>query len=75
MEDLAGKTVIVTKGSSADIDLVNRLKLAGITDTRIEYTNSAATAAGLVARGGPTASFAYGGGEGSIQDLVSHVPV
>lgn len=63
--------MIVTKGSSADIDLVNGLKLAGITNPKIEYANN--ETARLVARGGPPGPFAYGGGEGSIQDLVKHV--
>jgi ABC-type amino acid transport substrate-binding protein len=64
--DLRGKTVIVTLGSTADYDLRNRLRQAGITDVKIEGTNDEGEAAAKV-RKGP--QFAYGGGYGSVMDL------
>ncbi len=71
IHQLAGKTVIVTKGSTADIDLQSRLKMAGITNTKVEYTNDEAHAAQRVVAGD---AFAYGGGLGSVQYLTGQVP-
>ena len=45
IEDLAGRTVIVTKGSTAAIDLTNRLAAAGITDTSGTYVTKGAEGA------------------------------
>lgn len=74
IEDLAGKTVIVTKNSTADIDLTSRLAKAGITDTTIEYTTDEADAAKLVAEAGPDGPYAYGGGAGSVEALAKQIP-
>jgi polar amino acid transport system substrate-binding protein len=74
IEDLAGKTVIVTKNSTADIDLTSRLTKAGIVDTKIEYTNNEADAAKRVAEAGPDGPYAYGGGAGSIEALQKEIP-
>lgn len=72
--DLAGRTVIVTQGSTADIDLTNRLAQAGITDTNVEYVRDEADGARQVAEAGADGPFAYGGGAGSIETLVEQIP-
>ena len=75
VQQLAGRTVIVTKGSTADIDLRSRLARAGITNTKIRYTDDDIAAANRVAQGtGPTAPFAYGSGLVSTEWLVDQVP-
>lgn len=67
IEDLVGKTVIVTKGSTADTDLQNRLLQAGISaKVTILYTDSEAAAADEVSH---RKAFAYGGGYGSVKAL------
>jgi ABC-type amino acid transport substrate-binding protein len=74
IEDLAGRTVIVTKGSTADIDLTNRLAAAGITDTKVTYVTDEAEGAKQVASAGPDGPFAYGGGAGSVETLTKQLP-
>jgi ABC-type amino acid transport substrate-binding protein len=64
VRDLAGKKIIVTKGSTADADIVNRLHLAGIGNVTIDYTTDEKAAALEVKKG---EAFAYGGGYGSVQ--------
>ena len=73
VEDLAGKkiTVIVTKGSTADTDLQNRLRQARNAGVKVDgvtigYTDQEAEAAKLVRDG---KAFAYGGGYGSVLAL------
>lgn len=64
--DLRGKTVIVTGGSTADHDLRNRVKHAGIADqVTILATDDEGKAAKVIHDG---CLFAYGGGLGSVQD-------
>jgi len=74
IKDLAGKTVIVTKNSTADIDLTSRLAKAGISNTTIEYTDNEADAAQRVAQAGPDGPYAYGGGAGSVEALAKEIP-
>lgn len=74
VEDLAGRTVLVTQGSTADIDLTNRLAQAGITDTTLEYVSDEADGARQVAEAGEDGPFAYGGGAGSIETLTQQIP-
>lgn len=65
----------MTKGSTADIDLMRRLARAKITNTRVEYTNSEAVGAGEVVHSpGVNPPFAHGGGEGSVIHLADQVP-
>jgi len=67
IHDLRGKTVIVTKGSTADTDLQNRALQAGISgEVTIHYTDDEAAAAEEVKRG---EAFAYAGGYGSVKAL------
>jgi Bacterial extracellular solute-binding proteins, family 3 len=78
---LRGKKVIVTKDSTADQDLRNRLQIALIpvcagqtrqpSCVQIGYPreNNEENAAKDVLAGGPDAPFAYGGGYGSVQLL------
>lgn len=74
IEDLKDKTVIVTGDSTADQDLQNRLKLAGIDSVIIELTTDEAEAATRVRDGqGSGAPFAYAGGLGSIELLVKNL--
>lgn len=62
------KTVIVTDKSTADIDLTNQLACAkNKPDVEIERTNDESAGAQAVTAG---KAFAYGGGLGSIEDLV-----
>jgi ABC-type amino acid transport substrate-binding protein len=71
VEDLRDKRVIVTGDSTADLDLRNRLKGAGIDSVTIDTTTDEEAAAVLVRDGvGEGAPFAYGGGLGSVQLLV-----
>lgn len=72
IDDLRGKTVIVTADSTADHDLRNRLARAGITSTTIIGTTDEADAARLVRDAGQSAQpFAYAGGLVSVQFLAS----
>ena len=75
--DLRGKVVYVTKGSTADIDLTNRVRLAKIPEAPAPTPAGSITivrnmdeeaAAGFVKDG---SAFAYGGGWGSVQTLAS----
>ena len=73
VEDLAGKkvTVIVTKGSTADTDLQNRLRQARKAGVKVDgvtvgYTDQEAEAAKMVLN---RKAFAYGGGYGSVLAL------
>lgn len=72
VQDLQNKTVIVTGGSTADDDLRNRLKQAGITSVTVQTTDDERAAA-LQVRDGKGVPFAYGGGLGSIQLLVQEL--
>jgi membrane-bound lytic murein transglycosylase MltF len=69
VEDLRDKTAIVTGGSTADNDLRNRSKIAGIQSVTIETTTDEEEAA-IKVRDGGGVPFAYGGGLGSIELLV-----
>ena len=74
IEDFHDKTVIVTPGSAADIDLRNRANRAGITSLNIEGTDDEEAAAIKVRDGvGIAAPFAYAGGLGSIEFLVKEL--
>jgi ABC-type amino acid transport substrate-binding protein len=75
LNDLKGKSVIVTKGSTAELDLTYRLACTNIPACKdqtmpscvsITRTNSEEESAQQVRNGG---AFAYGGGLGSIQYL------
>ena len=69
LADLAGQEVIVTKGSTADLDLTNRIACAQPSpQMNVRRTNDEAAGAKEVTDG---TAFAYGGGLGSIQDLVA----
>jgi ABC-type amino acid transport substrate-binding protein len=76
--DLRGKEVIVTKDSTADLDITNRVALAGIPESTtvtpgavyIDRTNDEEQAAKDVRAG---KGFAYGGGWGSVQDLAKRL--
>lgn len=74
IEDLTGRTVIVTADSTADHDVRNRLERAGITTTTILLTTDEEDAARQV-RDAPESGepFAYGGGLGSAQYLASEL--
>ncbi|MFM8351219.1 MAG: substrate-binding periplasmic protein, partial [Actinomycetales bacterium] len=74
IEDLAGHTVIATKGSTADIDLQARLRKAGITNTNVQYVNSEEEGARRVANAGAGGPIAYAGGAGSIDFLTKSIP-
>lgn len=75
VQDLAGQTVIVTKGSTADIDLTSRIARGDVANVTVEYTDNEKVASNRVAsankRGEP---FAYGGGLGSIQAMTEVYP-
>ena len=72
VDDLRGRTVIVTAESTADHDLRNRLARSGINDTAILFTADEEQAARQVlnapASGEP---FAYAGGLGSVEFLAA----
>lgn len=74
IDDLRGRTVIVTSDSTADHDLRNRLARNGITTTIVEVTSDERDAALRVrdaADGGEP--FAYGGGLGSVNFLAAEL--
>jgi ABC-type amino acid transport substrate-binding protein len=73
VEDLRDKTVIVTGDSTADHDLRNRLERAGLTNSVTIETTTDEAAAAIQVRDGGGVPFAYGGGLGSIQDLVQRL--
>lgn len=68
LEDLAGKRVIVTLNSTADLDLANRISCAGDRPKMEIVRNNDETAAVAEVEAGK--AFAYGGGLGSIETLV-----
>jgi ABC-type amino acid transport substrate-binding protein len=69
VEDLRGKTVIVTPDSTADLDLRHRMNRAGIDTVTIEGTDDEVAAATKV-RDGKGTPFAFGAGLGSVERLV-----
>jgi ABC-type nitrate/sulfonate/bicarbonate transport system substrate-binding protein len=71
--DLAGKTVLTTRGSLADIDLLARLQKAGITSTKVEYVSMEQKAARRVANARSGGPIAYAGGAGSISYLSKEI--
>ena len=73
VRDLAGRTVVTTKGSTADVDLLARLRQAGVR-ANVRYVASEEEGAREVARGGSHAPIAYAGGAGSIAFLAGQFP-
>jgi hypothetical protein len=74
IEDLRGRTVVVTGNSTADYDLRNRLQLGGITTTKILNTTNDEDAAKMVRDAGPTGEpFAFGAGLGSLKALADRL--
>lgn len=73
ISDLAGKTVLTTRGSLADIDLLARLHMAGITSTKVEYVSMEQEAARRVAHARSGGPIAYAGGAGSISYLSKEI--
>jgi ABC-type amino acid transport substrate-binding protein len=71
IEDLAGQTVVTTKGTTADTDVQARLQQAGITTTTVKYVDSEEAAALLVLDG---SAFAFAAGVGSIEALIDQHP-
>lgn len=70
LEDLAGKKVIVTTNSTADLDIQHRISCANpevAPPVEVVKTNDEGVAVEMVSKGG---AFAYGGGLGSIELLV-----
>ena len=63
-QDLAGKTVIVTKDSTADQDIQQQIRQHHVKNVTVRYTDNEGAAVKMVSRG---KVFAYGGGLGSIQ--------
>lgn len=59
IKDLAGKTIIVLKGSTGELDLRTRLKEAGITNTKLVYAESDEKAVKQILQGGTKAPFGY----------------
>ena len=74
VEDLAGTTVVTTKGATADIDLLSRIKAAGLTDVTVEYVNDEAVGTRRVAEAGPGGPIAFAAGVGSIEVLAASIP-
>lgn len=72
VQDLGGKTVIVTDQSTAHHDLVNRMTAAGLKDVKITFTNDEVLAAKTVRdTTDPNGPFAYGAGIASVRDLAA----
>jgi hypothetical protein len=70
IDDLGGRTVIVTADSTADHDVRNRLAREGITTTTVQLTTDEEDAARQVRNAGESGEpFAYGGGLGSVRYL------
>ena len=63
-QDLAGKTVIVTKDSTADQDIQQQIRQHHVKGVTVRYTDNEGAAVKMVSQG---KVFAYGGGLGSIQ--------
>ena len=74
VEDLAGTTVVTTKGATADIDLLSRIKAAGLTDVKVEYVDDEAVATRRVAEAGRGGPIAFAAGVGSIDMLAASIP-
>lgn len=68
--DLAGKTVMVVKGSTAEVDLRSRAAQAGISTITVDGTSDDVANARRVAENRPGAeAYAFGSGLGSVQYL------
>ena len=63
-QDLAGRTVIVTKDSTADQDIQQQIRQHHVKGVTVRYTDNEGAAVKMVSQG---KVFAYGGGLGSIQ--------
>lgn len=63
-QDLAGQTVIVTKGSTAGQDIQQQIRQKRVKGVTVRYTDNEGAAVQMVSQG---KVFAYGGGLGSIQ--------
>ena len=63
-QDLAGRTVIVTKDSTADQDIRQQIRQHHVKGVTVRYTDHEGAAVKMVSQG---KVFAYGGGLGSIQ--------
>jgi ABC-type amino acid transport substrate-binding protein len=74
VEDLAGQTVVTTKGATADIDLLARIAAAGLTDVKVEYVNDEAVGTRRVAEAGPDGPIGFAAGVGSIDTLAASIP-
>jgi len=74
VEDLAGQTVVTTKGATADIDLLARIAAAGLTDVTVEYVDDEAVGTRRVADGGPDGPIGFAAGVGSIDTLAASIP-
>jgi hypothetical protein len=74
IEDLQGRTVVVTANSTADYDLRNRLRLGNVTTTKILDTTNDEDAAKMVRNAGPSGEpFAFGAGLGSLKALAERL--
>jgi len=71
VQDMAGKTVIVTRGSAADEDIKQQIRQHHVKGVTVRYTNDEGAAVAQVSRG---KVFAYGGGLGSIQYQAKRFP-
>ena len=74
VEDLAGQTVVTTKGATADIDLLARIAAAGLTDVKVEYVNDETVGTRRVAEGVPDGPIGFAAGLGSIDTLAASIP-
>jgi ABC-type amino acid transport substrate-binding protein len=70
IEDLAGQTVITTKGATADVDLLARIAQSGV-DVRVEYVDGQDIGAQRVVDGD---AIAFAEGVGSIETLARDFP-
>lgn len=64
VEDMAGKTVVVTKGSTSHKDITQQITQYRVMGVTVKYTNDVTAAVDLVSKG---KVFAYGGCLGCIQ--------
>jgi len=71
VSDLANRTVIVTEGSTADLDLQRRIAVDDVSDVTIEYNADDVTAIQQVL---DREAFAYGAGQVTLDYLVSNHP-
>ena len=72
--DLAGRVVLATKGSTADLDLQARIKKAGITNITLQYVDAGVDAAKQLLASGSNAPIGFAEGVGSVQTLVQQFP-